>query len=95
MGSADRHPFCAVCFRPLILVCGVLAVRKEDKKQLFATLGTVGNIGFTMVSTVAVGLFLGRMADKWMDSSPWFSVAGIVLGMISGMWAMYKKAAGK
>lgn len=89
------YPFCAVCIRTPILVCGVLAVRKEDKKQLFDTLGTVGNIGFTMVSTVAVGLFLGRMADKWFESSPWFSVAGIVLGMISGLWAMYKKATGK
>ena len=75
--------------------CEVLSMRREDKNQVFSTLGIVGSIGFTMVATVAAGLFLGRAADHWQNTSPWCSIAGIVLGMAAGLWAMYKKATGK
>jgi F0F1-type ATP synthase assembly protein I len=77
------------------MFCEVLTVRREDKNQILSTLGLVGNLGFTMVATIAAGLFLGHMADAWLSTSPWCSVVGIVLGMITGMWAMYKKATGK
>lgn len=70
-------------------------MRREDKNQVFSTLGIVGSLGFTMAASVAAGLFLGRAADHWLNTSPWFSIVGIVLGMVSGLWAMYKKAIGK
>lgn len=66
-------------------------MKNDDKRQVFAAFSLVGTIGISMVATVAVGLFLGRWLDGWLDSSPWCTVAGIVLGMISGVWATYKR----
>ena len=57
----------------------------------WSALGVAGNIGLTTVATVAVGLFLGRWADNYCGIFPWFTVSGIVLGMLAGLWATYKK----
>ena len=66
-------------------------MKPDDKRQLFAAMGLVGSIGISMVATVAIGLFAGRWLDGLLDSSPWATVAGIVLGMIAGFWATYKR----
>ncbi|WP_425058651.1 hypothetical protein SCACP_33080 [Sporomusa carbonis] len=60
-------------------------------KGVWSAFGLAGSIGLNMVANIAVGLFLGRWADSRLDSSPWATVAGIVLGMVAGLWATYKK----
>ncbi|WP_094603945.1 hypothetical protein SPSIL_043700 [Sporomusa silvacetica DSM 10669] len=57
----------------------------------WSALSVAMNIGLTTVATVAVGLFLGRWADNYCGVFPWFTVSGIVLGMLAGLWATYKK----
>lgn len=66
-------------------------MKKQDKQQLLDAFSLVGTIGISMVACVAVGLFGGRAIDNWLDTSPWATVAGIALGMISGLWATYKR----
>ncbi|MDR3592252.1 MAG: AtpZ/AtpI family protein [Negativicutes bacterium] len=66
-------------------------VKRQDKRQMLDAFSLVGTIGISMVASVAVGLFGGRAIDGWLDSSPWATIAGIVLGMISGLWATYKR----
>lgn len=66
-------------------------MKKEDKQEIFKALGTFGNIGFTLASSTIVGLFLGRWIDRFLNTSPWVTVIGIVLGMVVGMWSMYKQ----
>lgn len=63
----------------------------EKPNGTWSALGTASNIGLTMVATVAVGLFLGRWVDHYLETSPWFTVSGIVLGMLAGLWSTYKK----
>lgn len=67
-------------------------MENKDRDQLYAAMGMVGNMGLSMVAAVAVGLFLGRLCDEWLAIYPWGAVSGIVLGMITGMWAIYKRA---
>jgi ATP synthase protein I len=66
-------------------------VKRQDKRQMLDAFSLVGTIGISMVAAVAVGLFGGRALDNWLNTSPWFTIAGIVLGMISGLWATYKR----
>ncbi|HWR38018.1 MAG TPA: AtpZ/AtpI family protein [Patescibacteria group bacterium] len=66
-------------------------MKDDDKRQMVNALGLVGGIGLNLVATVAVGLFLGRALDTWLDSSPWGAAAGIIAGMLSGLWATYKR----
>lgn len=68
-------------------------MKQEDKRQLFAALGMVSNIGIGMVAAAAVGLAAGRFIDGWLDSSPWATIIGTLLGLVSGLWSAYKRVA--
>lgn len=61
-----------------------------NKKRLLQAFTLVSTLGLTVVSTLAVGIFLGNLVDRWLDSSPWGIVVGIVLGMISGFYGIFK-----
>ena len=43
------------------------------------------NMGFTLVVNVGIGLFLGKVFDGWLDSSPWGVAFGTAFGMIAGL----------
>ena len=66
-------------------------VRKENGRQLFEALGMVTSLGLSMAATVAVGLLAGRWLDSVLGSSPCATIAGIILGMIAGLWSVYKR----
>lgn len=68
-------------------------VKQDDRRQLLAALGMVGNVGIGMVAAAAVGLVGGRFIDNWLDSSPWATVVGTLLGLIAGLWSAYKRVA--
>ncbi|WP_285719256.1 AtpZ/AtpI family protein [Pelosinus sp. IPA-1] len=74
--------------------CEEIAMQKKDKNELFSGINTAATIGFYMVSSVAAGVLLGKLVDKYLDSSPWATIVGIILGMIAGMWSMYKRLVG-
>ena len=42
--------------------------------------GAVLSLGFSIVS----GLVAGWALDRWLETSPWLIVAGIVLGSVAG-----------
>jgi len=75
------------------LGCEVRAMQK-DSKELFAGLSTAASIGWYMLSSVVVGIAIGRWIDGYFGSQPWATIVGIVLGMVAGMWAIYKKVVG-
>lgn len=66
---------------------------KKEKRQLFSAFSLVGTIGISMVASVAVGLFGGRMIDNWLGTSPWATIVGIIFGMVAGLWSTYKRVA--
>jgi F0F1-type ATP synthase assembly protein I len=66
-------------------------VKNKDKRQLLAAFSLAGSMGLSMVVTVAIGVVTGRVIDNWLIISPWGTVGGILLGMISGIWVTYKR----
>lgn len=70
-------------------------MKDDDRRQLWNAVGMVSSLGLNMVAAIAVGLFLGRFADDRLATSPWGAIWGIVLGMLAGVWAVYKKVTGK
>lgn len=70
-------------------------MKDEEKRQLWNAVGMVGSLGLSMAASVAVGLFLGRFADERLGSGPWGAIIGIVLGMLAGILAVYKRVTGK
>lgn len=43
----------------------------------YLTLGL--ELGFTMIAWSAIGYFL----DRWLDTLPWLTMAGVIVGMVS------------
>jgi len=64
---------------------------QEENKGLWAGISAAGTIGFYLLSSVVVGLVFGRWIDTHFGSGPWATIVGIILGMIAGLWATYKK----
>lgn len=70
---------------------GGLAMKQEDKRDLWRAVGAFSNIGFTLASSVLVGLFIGRWIDNHFQTFPWASLIGIVVGLAGGFWGIYKQ----
>jgi Uncharacterized protein conserved in bacteria len=66
-------------------------LRKADPSVLNA-LSLAGTIGLHLVSGIAVGLFLGYLADKWLDTAPWGLGIGMIAGIIAGFKNVYTDA---
>lgn len=63
---------------------------KPPKRSLWPeTMRTVAqytNLGWTLVASVALGVFVGRWADKHFGTEPWFLLLGSVLGIAVGLY---------
>jgi len=46
---------------------------------------SVAQLGLTIVSFVAVGVFLGRMLDRLLDTAPWLLLVFSLLGVAAAI----------
>lgn len=67
----------------------VLVFGKKDS-EMYRILGLVGSFGFTTAGAVAGGYFLGSYLDKKFNSSPWFMLSLIILGIIASFIEFFK-----
>ena len=50
------------------------------------------DIAFTLVVPVVLGYFIGHYFDNLQHLSfPVWSITGVILGVITGMWSVYKR----
>ncbi len=50
-------------------------------------------LGYTIAIPIVVFALIGRMADKYFQSSPWFLLFGIVVSIVMSTVLVYKKVA--
>ena len=50
--------------------------------------------GIELVSALAVGVGIGFLLDKWLDTAPWFLVVFFFLGAGAGILNVYRVASG-
>jgi ATP synthase protein I len=65
---------------------GLLGNNRVD----FRKLAEAGSVGLILPSSIAVGLFLGYMLDKWLHTAPWMLLIFLVLGVVSGLLSLYR-----
>ena len=46
--------------------------------------GSLLGLGLTLGVATAIGVALGVLADRWLGSSPWGLVVGLLLGVVAG-----------
>lgn len=57
---------------------------KRKEPSMLAALGLAGGIGVQLAASVLVGIGLGYFADRALHTSPWFLLAGLLLGILAG-----------
>ena len=60
--------------------------KPESEGETVRKSGLAYAAAFTLFSTVAVLLGAGYLLDRWLGSSPWGIIGGIVLGSIVGFY---------
>ena len=55
-------------------------------------LGQALRTGIELVSALAVGVGIGFLLDKWLDTAPWFLVVFFFLGAGAGILNVYRAA---
>ncbi len=56
----------------------------DNKNQFYRSLMFASSLGIAMVAAILIGLFIGYQLDKWLDTSPWFTLIFLIFGIVSG-----------
>jgi len=56
----------------------------DNKNQLYRSLMFASSLGIAMVAAILIGLYIGYQLDKWLETSPWFTLLFLLFGIISG-----------
>ncbi len=61
----------------------------EEKRQLFKSLGFLSSIGISLVVSMLIGLAMGFYLDRWLETSPMFTLIMLLIGIIAGFRNVY------
>ena len=63
-----------------------MSKRDEEEQSDNQKSGIAYAAAFTLFLTVATLLGFGLLLDRWLGTTPWLLVAGIVLGSVVGLY---------
>lgn len=61
----------------------------KDNRQLYKSLGFLSSVGISLVASILIGLAMGVYLDRWLDTSPLFTLIMLLIGVISGFRNVY------
>jgi ATP synthase protein I len=53
-------------------------------------LAELTSIGMTMVLCTVIGLAGGYFGDRWLGTSPWLTLVGLLLGIVAGFVNLFR-----
>jgi ATP synthase protein I len=65
-----------------------MAPKGED--NAWKALGELSTIGLALVLSTVIGLAGGYYLDRWLGSSPWLTLIGLVLGIAAGFVNLFR-----
>jgi len=65
---------------------------QEDKEEINRKTGLAYAAAFSLFASVVGGLIVGWLLDRWLGTSPWLLVTGIVLGAAAGFYELIRAA---
>ncbi len=63
-----------------------MAENENDQREVTRKSGVVYAAVFAIVSAIVSCLAVGWLLDRWLGTSPWLLVSGVVLGSIIGFY---------
>ena len=53
------------------------------EENLWRQIGRYSNLGFVLPAAIVVGLVIGHLLDRWLNTT-WITLAGLFVGCIAG-----------
>ena len=63
---------------------------EEGKEEINRKSGLAYAAAFSLFAAVVGGLIVGWLLDRWLGTSPWLLVAGLVLGSAAGLYEFFR-----
>ncbi|PYS44036.1 MAG: hypothetical protein DMF71_05180 [Acidobacteria bacterium] len=63
---------------------------EEEKEEINRKSGLAYAAAFSLFAAVVGGLIVGWLLDRWLGTSPWLLVAGLVLGSAAGLYEFFR-----
>jgi ATP synthase protein I len=55
-----------------------------DDQSAWRALGELSTVGLTLVVCTVIGLAGGYYLDRWLGTSPWLVLIGLLFGIVAG-----------
>jgi ATP synthase protein I len=56
----------------------------KDQREFWRVAALLSTMGMVLVASTFVGFLAGYYLDRWLHTSPWFSIVGLLLGIAGG-----------
>ena len=63
---------------------------QTGEKGTWKALAELSSIGMTMVLCTVIGLAGGYFGDRWLQTSPWLTLGGLLLGIVAGFVSLFR-----
>ena len=63
---------------------------EDDREEINRKSGLAYAAAFSLFAAVVGGLIVGWLLDRWLGTSPWLLVAGLVLGSAAGLYEFFR-----
>ena len=60
------------------------------EKDAWKALAELSTIGMTMVLATVIGLAGGYFGDRWLGTTPWLTLGGLLLGIVAGFVNLFR-----
>ena len=60
------------------------------EQSTWKALGELSSLGLAMVLATMIGLAGGYFADRWLRTSPWLTLIGLVFGIAAGFVIFFR-----
>jgi len=64
--------------------------KPTDRDSFLIAFGVYGAVGFQLVASLLVGVFLGQWLDKKWGTDPWMMFTGLILGTAGGFFNLFR-----
>jgi len=65
---------------------------KKEVKEIYRALALITTMGISVVICVGLGILIGWLLDRWLDTTPWLILVFTLLGIMAAVKSMYNMA---
>ena len=65
-------------------VATLIGSMKRETRRAIRELAYCSSLGLQIALSIFLGLFLGIYLDRWLGSTPWLTLVGLLMGIVAG-----------